>query len=66
MLKWIGAGAVLLAAAPIAWAEEPSPPNPVVVPNVQRIPQVSGSAHPAFHGTCSPCHLTVPHSTQAR
>jgi hypothetical protein len=66
MLKWIGAGTVLLAAAPIAWAEEPSRPNPVVVPEVHMNTQVGEPAHPPFHGTCTSCHLTVPHSTQAR
>jgi hypothetical protein len=67
MLKWIGAGTVLLAAAPIAWpAEQPSRPNPVVVPEVHENTQVRESDHPAFHRTCASCHLTVPHSTQAR
>lgn len=65
-LKWIVAATVLLAAAPIAWAEEPSRPQPVVVPEVQQNPQVSEPANPAFHGKCAPCHLTVPHSTKAR
>jgi hypothetical protein len=66
MLKWIGAATVILAAAPIAWAEEPNRPNPVVVPDAHKNSQVSEPAHPAFHGKCAPRHLTVPDSTQAR
>ncbi len=66
MLKWVGAATVLLAAAPIAWAEQPSRPHPVVVPQVHKNPQVSEPAHPAFHGKRAPCHLTMPHSTKAQ
>lgn len=66
MLKWIGAATVLLAAAPIAWADEPSGAHPVVVPEVHKNPQVTVSPHPSFHGTCAPRHLTVPHSTKAQ
>jgi hypothetical protein len=66
MLKWVGAATVLLAAAPIAWAEEPSRPHSVVAPEAHKNPQVSEPAHPAFHGKRAPCHLTVPHSTKAR
>lgn len=69
MLKWMGAATVLLAAAPIAWADDPSVPQhprPVVVPEVHRNPQVTDPKHPAFHGTQPSRHLTVPHSTQAR
>ena len=67
MLKWVGAASVLLAAAPIAWAEPPSrPPHPVVVPNVHKNPQVGSSAQPAIHGTHTSRHLTVPDSTKAQ
>jgi hypothetical protein len=69
MLKWIGAGTVLLAAAPIAWAGEPSrpqAPKPVVVPETHQDARGGGRIHPAFHGTCPSRQLTVPHSTQAR
>ena len=61
MLKWVGAASVLLAAAPIAWAEEPArPPHPVVTP------QVGTCEHPAIHGTYISRHLSVPDSTKAR
>ncbi|HET9172800.1 MAG TPA: hypothetical protein VFN97_25460 [Actinospica sp.] len=67
MLKWVGAASVLLAAAPIAWAEEPSrPTHPVVVPNAHKNPQVTGFADPVIHGTYTSRHLFVPDSTKAR
>jgi hypothetical protein len=66
MLKWVGAATVLLVAAPLAWAEEPSRPHPVVVPNVHKNPQVSIPAHPAFHGKCASGHLAVPDSREAQ
>jgi hypothetical protein len=67
MLKWMGAASVLLAAAPIAWAEEPSSrPHTVVVPEVQKKPQVGKLAQHAIHGTYTSRHLTVPDSTKAQ
>lgn len=68
MLKWIGAGTVLLAAAPIAWAGEPGPQSPksVVVPETHCATRAAGRTHPVFHGTCPSRHQPVPHSTRAR
>jgi len=68
MLKWVGAGAVLLAAAPIAYADEPSA---AASSHAKRV-SVHGAApavdaeHPPFHTACIFCHLTVPHSTKAQ